>query len=103
MRGFGANEVVDYTKADFAELLSGYDVVLDSLGGVNLTKSLTVLRPGGLAISVVGPPDAAFAAQVGRPHTEVRDDTDQPQRPDAGPEAGRALLVLLHAGLMARN
>lgn len=67
VRGLGADEVIDYTKADFTELLSGYDVVLDSLGGDNLAKSLTVLKPGGLAISLVGPPDAAFAAQVGRP------------------------------------
>jgi len=67
VRGLGANEVIDYTKADFAEVLHGYDVVLDSLGGDNLAKSLNVLKPGGLAISVVGPPDAAFAAQVGRP------------------------------------
>jgi len=65
--GLGANEVIDYTKANFAELLSGYDVVLDSIGGDNLTRSLTVLRPGGLAISVVGPPDSAFAGQIGRP------------------------------------
>ena len=41
--------------------------MLDSLGGDNLVKSLTVLKPGGLAISVVGPPDAAFAGQLGRP------------------------------------
>jgi len=67
VRGFGANEVIDYTKAHFAERLAGYDVVLDSLGGDNLAKSLTVLKPGGLAISVVGPPDAAFAEQLGRP------------------------------------
>jgi NADPH:quinone reductase-like Zn-dependent oxidoreductase len=67
VRGLGANEVIDYTKADFAEVLSGYDVVLDSLGGYNLAKSLIVLKPGGLAISVVGPPDAAFAEQAGRP------------------------------------
>lgn len=67
VRDLGANEVIDYTKADFAELLTGYDVVLDSLGGDNLAKSLTVLKPGGLAISVVGPPDAAFATQIGRP------------------------------------
>ena len=67
VRGLGANEVIDYTKADFAEMLSGYDVVLDSLGGDNLARSLTVLKPGGLAISVVGPPDAAFAGQLGRP------------------------------------
>lgn len=67
VRGLGADEVIDYTKADFAALLSGYDVVLDSLGGDTLAKSLTVLKPGGLAISVVGPPDAAFAVQIGRP------------------------------------
>ena len=63
MRGLGASEVIDYSKADFAALLSGYDVVLDSLGGDNLMKSLTILKPGGLAISVVGPPDAAFAGR----------------------------------------
>ena len=67
LRGLGANEVIDYTKADFAKLLSGYDVVLDTLGGDNLANSLTVLKPGGLAISVVGPPDSAFAEQLGRP------------------------------------
>jgi NADPH:quinone reductase-like Zn-dependent oxidoreductase len=67
VRELGADEVVDFTKSDFAEVLSGYDVVLDSLGGPNLEKSLTVLKPGGLAISVVGPPDPSFAAQLGQP------------------------------------
>jgi NADPH:quinone reductase-like Zn-dependent oxidoreductase len=67
VRGLGADEVIDFTKTDFAEVLSGYDVVLDSLGGANLEKSLTVLKPGGLAISVVGPPDPAFVRQVGQP------------------------------------
>jgi NADPH:quinone reductase-like Zn-dependent oxidoreductase len=67
VRDLGAHEVIDYTKADFSHLLSGYDVALDSIGGDNLMKSLTVLKPGGLAISVVGPPDAAFAGQLGRP------------------------------------
>jgi NADPH:quinone reductase-like Zn-dependent oxidoreductase len=63
----GADEVIDFTTTDFADVLSGYDVVLDSLGPKSLEKSLTVLRPGGLAISVVGPPDPAFATQVGKP------------------------------------
>jgi NADPH:quinone reductase-like Zn-dependent oxidoreductase len=67
LRDLGADEVIDYTKADFAEVLSGYDVVLDSLDSDSLAKSLTVLKPGGLAISVVGPPDVAFAARVGQP------------------------------------
>ncbi|GAB3257939.1 NADP-dependent oxidoreductase [Nocardioides dilutus] len=67
VRALGADEVVDYTSTDFADVLSGYDVVLDSLGPVSLEKSLTVLKPGGLAISVVGPPDPDFAAQLGQP------------------------------------
>ncbi len=67
LRDLGADEVIDYSKTDFASVLSGYDVVLDSRGGDNLIKSLNVLKRGGLAISVVGPPDAAFANQIGRP------------------------------------
>jgi NADPH:quinone reductase-like Zn-dependent oxidoreductase len=58
---------VDYKKEDFADVLSGYDVVLDSLGGQNLQKSLTVLKPGGQAISVTGPPDRGFAKQLEAP------------------------------------
>ncbi|RHW25069.1 NADP-dependent oxidoreductase [Nocardioides immobilis] len=67
VRDLGADEVIDFTQIDFSDVLSGYDMVLDSLGGANLEKSLTVLKPGGLAISVVGPPDPAFAAQLGQP------------------------------------
>ncbi len=67
VRALGADEIVDYTQQDFADVLDGYDVVLDSLGPASLEKSLKVLKPGGLAISVVGPPDSAFAAQLGLP------------------------------------
>lgn len=67
VRELGAEEVVDYTSTDFTEVLSAYDVVLDSLGTASLEKSLTVLKPGGLAISVVGPPDPHFATQIGQP------------------------------------
>jgi NADPH:quinone reductase-like Zn-dependent oxidoreductase len=67
VRSLGADVVVDYKKEDFAEVISGYDVVLDSLGGKNLEKSLTVLKPGGRAIGVAGPPDPGFAKQLGAP------------------------------------
>ena len=65
VRSLGADVVVDYAQEDFAEVLSGYDVVLDSRGGENLEKSLTVLKPGGQAIGVAGPPDPGFAKQLG--------------------------------------
>ncbi|MCS3444009.1 NADP-dependent oxidoreductase [Microbacterium phyllosphaerae] len=61
VRSLGADVVVDYRTEDFEEVLSDYDLVLDSLGGENLEKSLRVLKPGGLAIGISGPPDPAFA------------------------------------------
>jgi NADPH:quinone reductase-like Zn-dependent oxidoreductase len=67
VRDLGADVVIDYTKQDFSQVLSGFDLVLDSLGGENLMKSLTVLKPGGLAIGVAGPPDAGFAKQLRAP------------------------------------
>ncbi|MGV9521455.1 NADP-dependent oxidoreductase [Streptomyces griseus] len=65
VKELGADVVVDYRKQDFETVLDGYDVVLDSLGGENLAKSLRVLKPGGKAIGVAGPPDAAFARELG--------------------------------------
>lgn len=63
----GADVVVDYRKDDFEEILHDYDVVLNSLGGQTLWKSLRVLKPGGKLISISGPPDPAFAREPGRP------------------------------------
>jgi len=65
VRSLGADEVIDYRTQDFEKVLSGYDFVLDSLGGENLEKSLRILRPGGKAIGISGPPDPAFAKRIG--------------------------------------
>lgn len=64
-RSLGADVVIDYARQDFSAELSGYDFVLDNLGGENLQKSLRVLRPGGKAVGLVGPPTPAFAQQIG--------------------------------------
>ena len=66
VKELGADVVIDYKTQRFDQELSGYDVVLDSQGGDTLTRSLTVLKPGGLAIGIAGPPDPAFAAQLGK-------------------------------------
>lgn len=65
VRGLGADIAIDYRSQDFEQLLTGYDLVLDSLGGETLQKSLRVLRPGGKAIEISGPPDPAFAREAG--------------------------------------
>ncbi len=65
VRGLGADEVIDYRSQDFETLLSDVDLVIDGIGGKNVVKSLRVLRPGGLAIGIAGPPDQAFARAIG--------------------------------------
>ncbi|KQZ28260.1 NADP-dependent oxidoreductase [Duganella sp. Root1480D1] len=65
VRKLGADEVIDYKKQEFEEQLRDYDVVLGTLRGGELEKSLQVVRPGSQIVSLVGPPDAAFAQQRG--------------------------------------
>ena len=65
LRELGADLVIDYRSEDFAQQLSGYDFALDSLGGENLDKSMRILRRGGTAVGIVGPPTPAFARQIG--------------------------------------
>lgn len=65
VRSLGADVIVDYKKDDFAKILTGYDLVLNSLGKDTLEKSLEVLKPGGKVISISGPPDVAFAKESG--------------------------------------
>lgn len=64
LRDLGADTVIDYRSQDFGQLLSGYDLVLDSLGGKTLEKSLRILKPGGKAIGISGPPDPGFAREA---------------------------------------
>lgn len=61
----GADVVIDYGKQAFETILHDYDVVLDTVGGETLDKSLRVLKPGGIVVSVAGPPDPALAKEIG--------------------------------------
>jgi NADPH:quinone reductase-like Zn-dependent oxidoreductase len=65
VKALGADIAIDYSKDDFATILRDYDVVLNSLGGEVLDKSLQVLKPGGKLISISGPPDPGFAKDIG--------------------------------------
>ena len=60
VRGLGAERVVDYKKGRFEKSLNGVDIVLDTVGGDTQQRSLQVLKPGGILVSVVSPvPEAA--------------------------------------------
>ncbi len=60
--GLGADEVIDYKKQQFEKVLRGYDVVLGTLRGDEIEKSIDILKPGSKIVSLIGPLDAAFAS-----------------------------------------
>jgi NADPH:quinone reductase-like Zn-dependent oxidoreductase len=60
VRGLGAEKVLDYETEQLEESLNGVDIVLDTVGGETQERSLRVLKPGGILVSVVSPvPEAA--------------------------------------------
>ena len=65
VRSLGADDVIDYKKQEFDELLKGYDAVLGTVRGDALERSLRILAPNATVMSLVGPPDAAFARRRG--------------------------------------
>ncbi|MDX1442928.1 MAG: NADP-dependent oxidoreductase [Gammaproteobacteria bacterium] len=62
----GADEVIDYTRTDFVDAVrrrypQGVDVIIDTIGGETLRRSLDVIRPTGRILSVADP---ALAAEL---------------------------------------
>jgi NADPH:quinone reductase-like Zn-dependent oxidoreductase len=65
VRSLGADEVIDYKQQKFEEVLQNYDAVLGTVRGDAIEKSLRILKPGSTVVSLIGPPDAAFARARG--------------------------------------
>ncbi|MGW2227829.1 NADP-dependent oxidoreductase [Streptomyces formicae] len=61
VEGLGADEVLDYTRVDFADAVRDVDVVLDTIGGDTVERSLDVLRPGGHVVTAVAEENVALA------------------------------------------
>ncbi len=66
LRGIGVDEAVDYRETDFTEAVKDVDVVLDTIGGDNALRSLRVLRPGGVVVSILPAGSDDFYEEAGR-------------------------------------
>ncbi|GAB6930919.1 NADP-dependent oxidoreductase [Paenibacillus sp. JCM 10914] len=64
VKGLGADQIINYKKENFAEILSEYDAVYDTLGGTALVQSFRILKPGGRIVSISGVPNAAFGKEA---------------------------------------
>ncbi len=65
VKSLGADVVIDYKTTDFEQVLSDYDLVLNSQDAGTLSKSLNILKAGGRVVSISGPPDVPFAKSLG--------------------------------------
>ena len=64
VKGLGADQVIDYKAVKFEDAVKDVDVVLDAVGGDTTNRSASVLRKGGILVSIAGDPDPeAFAAK----------------------------------------
>ncbi|GAA1852110.1 NADP-dependent oxidoreductase [Asanoa iriomotensis] len=61
----GASQVVDYTSERFEDHVRDVDVVVDLVGGETQSRSWTVLKRGGVLVSLSAPPDEQEAARHG--------------------------------------
>ncbi|WP_329019961.1 NADP-dependent oxidoreductase [Streptomyces sp. NBC_01601] len=64
LRSLGADEVIDYRAGDFRDAVRDVDVVLDPLSGDTRVRSLDVLRPGGVLVSLLPGTDPEEAAKA---------------------------------------
>jgi NADPH:quinone reductase-like Zn-dependent oxidoreductase len=65
LRKLGVDQVVDYERERFEDVVQPVDIVLDTMGGEIQERSWKVLKRGGILISVVSPPSAETASAHG--------------------------------------
>lgn len=65
VESLGADQVVDYTTTAIADAVEPVDVVFDTIGGEVQEASWSLLKPGGIQVSIISPPDEARAAALG--------------------------------------
>lgn len=56
IRGLGAGTAIDYHATPFEDVIREADIVLDTVGGDTRVRSIRVLKPGGILVSVVSSP-----------------------------------------------
>lgn len=63
--GLGAEEYVDYTQQDVADVVSGVDVAFDTVGGETTEPLLPTVREGGILVTIAGAPPEEAARERG--------------------------------------
>lgn len=65
VNSLGADEIINYKKEKFEDILKNYDAVFDTIGATTLEKSFDIIKSGGNIVSVSGMPNARFGKEFG--------------------------------------
>lgn len=65
LRKLGVDEPIDYTQQRFEDVARNIDIVLDTIGDDTQERSWSVLRKGGILVSLVQPPSEEKAKELG--------------------------------------
>ena len=65
LRDLGVAEAIDYTTTRFEDVVGDVDVVFDTVGGELVERSLSVLKAGGIYVTLAGQPDTEAATARG--------------------------------------
>ncbi len=65
VKSLGADEVIDYRAQPFEVAVKDVDVVFDTVGGKVQDASWSVLKPGGILVSIISPPPEERALALG--------------------------------------
>src|SRR6478735_1426670 len=65
LRELGVDEPIDYTKQNFEDVARDVDLVLDLIGGETQERSWSVLKTGGVLLSLVQSPSVEKAKALG--------------------------------------
>lgn len=63
----GADQFIDYQSQDYTQILSNVDYVLDTLGGMETEKQMSIMKKGGQLVSLRAMPNGAFAKRMNFP------------------------------------
>lgn len=63
----GVDRFIDYKTEDYSKTLSGVDYVLDTLGGAETEKQMSIMKAGGQLVSLRGMPNGVFAKRMNLP------------------------------------
>ncbi|MWV47395.1 zinc-binding dehydrogenase [Paenibacillus sp. HJL G12] len=65
VKSLGADEVIDYNKTAFEDVVDEFDLVVDAVGGNTLEQSWKIVKKSGTLVSLTQPLSAERAKEIG--------------------------------------